>query len=494
MKLFPAASPAAAIAANRGITVVCLLYLCSFYRECWAARTTGLNQLEATQEALRTNFVDDAIMVDEGIALPRFMAEVKNQTVTAGRAARLTCKVKDLGNYKVAWVRVDTQTILTIHHNIITRNQRISLSHHDHKIWRLHINNIQESDRGWYMCQVNTDPMRSERGFLEVVVPPSIIDARTSTDIVVKEGSPVNLTCDARGSPRPKIMWKREDGDLIRYNEGSVSTVDGNSLVFAAASRAHVGEYLCIASNGVPPSISKRIVLRVQFAPMIWVQNQLEYAIVGRNVSLRCNTESYPPAIHYWRLGNQTAISSGQKYKVHKEMKKFVTQVTLNILNVDQRDFGTYECVAKNPLGESDGTINLSERIIASPSWNSATKRDFAPTEETSFGEFQPPSLHNLDQENDQKHAKNAQRRNQEPNQRTDNQRHIFNGDDLSYQPYPPTSTENTWDKEKGRYPLFGNGAPTTHVIISKWTFTAITFLTTKMFLSQLLQVSFFAQ
>ena len=159
---------------------------------------------------------------------------------------------------------VDTQTILTIHHNIITRNQRISLSHHDHKMWRLHINNVQESDRGWYMCQVNTDPMRSERGFLEVVVPPSIIDARTSKDKVVKEGSPVNLTCDAQGSPRPKIMWKREDGAMIRYNGGEMSTVDGNSLAFPAASRAHVGEYLCIASNGIPPSISKRIVLRVQ--------------------------------------------------------------------------------------------------------------------------------------------------------------------------------------------------------------------------------------
>ena len=114
-------------------------------------------------------------MVDDGVSLPRFMAPVKNQTITAGRAARLTCRVENLGNYKVAWVRVDTQTILTIHHNIITRNQRISLSHHDHKMWRLHINNVQESDRGWYMCQVNTDPMRSERGFLEVVVPPSII-------------------------------------------------------------------------------------------------------------------------------------------------------------------------------------------------------------------------------------------------------------------------------------------------------------------------------
>ena len=89
-----------------------------------------------TQIIIIIYFTDDAIMVDDGIPMPRFIANVPNQTVTAGRSAQLTCKVKDLGNYKVAWVRVDTQTILTIHHNIITRNQRISLSHHDHKVWR----------------------------------------------------------------------------------------------------------------------------------------------------------------------------------------------------------------------------------------------------------------------------------------------------------------------------------------------------------------------
>merc|ERR1712079_777723 len=105
-------------------------------------------------------------------------------------------------------------------------------------------------------------------------------------------------------------------------------------------SRAQIGEYLCIASNGIPPSMSKRIVLRVQFAPMIWVQNQLEYGIVGQNVSLHCNTESYPPAIHFWRLQNGTAISSGQKYKVLKKVDKFVTLITLNIYNAEQKDFG----------------------------------------------------------------------------------------------------------------------------------------------------------
>ena len=83
--------------------------------------------------------------------------------------------------------------------------------------FQLHLSNVQESDKGYYMCQINTDPMRSNRGYLDVVVPPSIIDSKTSPDQVVKEGAAVNLTCGARGSPTPKIMWKREDNKMIHY-------------------------------------------------------------------------------------------------------------------------------------------------------------------------------------------------------------------------------------------------------------------------------------
>ncbi|KAI8420914.1 hypothetical protein MSG28_008081 [Choristoneura fumiferana] len=77
---------------------------------------------------------------------------------------------QELNYFQVAWVRVDTQTILSIHHNIITQNPRISLSYNDHRSWYLHIKSVQEVDRGWYMCQVNTDPMRSRKGYLQVVV------------------------------------------------------------------------------------------------------------------------------------------------------------------------------------------------------------------------------------------------------------------------------------------------------------------------------------
>ncbi|VVC87433.1 unnamed protein product [Leptidea sinapis] len=57
--------------------------------------------------------------------------------------------VEPVTNVTVAWVRVDTQTILSIHHNIITQNPRISLSYNDHRSWYLHIKNVQEVDRGW---------------------------------------------------------------------------------------------------------------------------------------------------------------------------------------------------------------------------------------------------------------------------------------------------------------------------------------------------------
>lgn len=70
---------------------------------------------------------------------------------------------------QVAWLRVDTQTILTIASHVITKNHRIAVTHISHRLWSLHIKDTRKTDSGWYMCQVNTDPMSSITGFLEVV-------------------------------------------------------------------------------------------------------------------------------------------------------------------------------------------------------------------------------------------------------------------------------------------------------------------------------------
>lgn len=59
--------------------------------------------------------------------------------------------------------------ILTIHRHVISRIPRFSISHDNAKTWLLHITSVQQEDRGYYMCQVNTNPMISQVGYLQVV-------------------------------------------------------------------------------------------------------------------------------------------------------------------------------------------------------------------------------------------------------------------------------------------------------------------------------------
>ncbi|XP_058986224.1 muscle M-line assembly protein unc-89 [Musca domestica] len=298
--------------------------------------------------------------------MPRFAEPVANVTVSLGRDALLACVVENLKNYKVAWVRVDTQTILSIHHNVIIQNNRISLTYNDHRSWYLHIKEVDESDRGWYMCQVNTDPMRSRKGYLQVVVPPMIVEGMTSHDVVAREGLNVTLTCKARGYPEPYVMWRREDGEEMLIGGEHVNVVDGEHLHITKVSRLHMAAYLCVASNGVPPSISKRVNLRVQFPPMLSIPNQLEGAYIGQDVTLECHTEAYPASINYWTTERGDMIISdtsraGDKYETASIVNGYMKHMKLKIRNVGPNDFGTYRCVAKNSLGETDGNIKLDE-------------------------------------------------------------------------------------------------------------------------------------
>ncbi|CAB3235611.1 unnamed protein product [Arctia plantaginis] len=341
----------------------------------WIELLTGCYTTTGRELPTGQNVVSVApIELPDESMYPRFAEPIPNVTVTVGRDALLACVVDNLRGFKVAWVSMDKQTILSIHHNIITQNSRISLSYNDHRSWYLHIKNVSEVDRGWYMCQVNTDPMRSRKGYLQVVVPPSIIDNMTSTDMVVREGADVTLVCRGAGYPEPYVMWRREDGQDFNYNGESVSVVDGETMTITKVSRLHMGAYLCIASNGVPPSISKRIMLMVQFPPMLSIPNQLEGAYIGQDVTLECHTEAYPSSINYWTTDRGDMIISGGKYEAFPMDSGYNKFMMLKIKNITKEDFGFYKCIAKNSLGETDGIIKLDE-IPAPPSAFTTTQK-----------------------------------------------------------------------------------------------------------------------
>ncbi|CAB3237993.1 unnamed protein product [Arctia plantaginis] len=294
---------------------------------------------------------------------PGFSAPIANVTAPLGREAILACTVHNLSTYKVAWLRVDTQTILTIHTHVISRSRRVGVTHSDHRTWFLHIRELRETDRGWYMCQINTDPMKSQLGYLDIVVPPDILDRGTSTDQTVREGAPISLTCAATGSPQPQITWRREHPKgtkAITIADGiQVTSYEGPVLNISRVTRQHAGAYLCIASNGVPPTPSKRIMLTVQFPPVITIRNQLVGAALGSELVLECETEAYPKPVSYWSRDNGDIVPVGGSLEPQKIDGSYRSMLRLAIRRVASSDYGTYKCVSKNSLGDTEGTIKL---------------------------------------------------------------------------------------------------------------------------------------
>jgi neurotrimin len=125
-------------------------------------------------------------------------------------------------------------------------------------------------------------------------------------------------------------------------------------------SRTEMGAYLCIASNGVPPSVSKRIIVDVEFSPMIWVPNQLVGAPAGTDVTIDCHTEAYPRAISYWVYDNVMLLPT-KKYGTETAENSYRAHMKLSVRNLQPGDFGNYRCISKNSLGETEGSIRLYE-------------------------------------------------------------------------------------------------------------------------------------
>uniref|UniRef100_A0A336KC27 CSON011309 protein n=1 Tax=Culicoides sonorensis TaxID=179676 RepID=A0A336KC27_CULSO len=307
---------------------------------------------------------------------PDFVFPLENITIPQGRDATFTCVVNNLGGYRVsgetaqarvAWIKADAKAILAIHEHVITNNGRLSVTHNDYNTWTLVIKNVKMEDRGQYMCQVNTDPMKMQTAFLEVVIPPDIIYEETSGDMMVPEGGTAKLVCKARGFPKPKVVWRRQDGREIiarngQHGKSKVLAVEGDMLTLSKVTRSEMGGYMCIASNGVsvPPSVSKAIKLQVHFHPLIQVPNQLVGAPLGTDVTLVCNVEASPKAINYWTRENGEMIITNDRYLMKEsDNSMYAVQMTLIIRALQKSDMGGYKCISKNSIGDAEGTIRL---------------------------------------------------------------------------------------------------------------------------------------
>ncbi|KAI5631577.1 immunoglobulin v-set domain-containing protein [Phthorimaea operculella] len=150
----------------------------------------------------------------------------RNVTTVVGQTAFLHCRVEQLGDKAVSWIRKRDLHILTAGILTYTSDQRFQVIRPDKsENWTLQIKFPQERDAGIYECQVNTEPKMSLAFQLNVVEAKAHILG--PVDLYVKTGSSLSLTCILSQGPHDlgTIFWYK-GSKLIEYKE-----VEANEVV-----------------------------------------------------------------------------------------------------------------------------------------------------------------------------------------------------------------------------------------------------------------------
>ncbi|XP_043669465.1 Down syndrome cell adhesion molecule-like protein Dscam2 isoform X1 [Vespula pensylvanica] len=242
----------------------------------------------------------------------------------------------------------------------------ITIRQNDAFISALSISTIAPAHNGTYTCRVtNGAATVAHSALLHVNVPPRWTVEPIDQDAVVGHG--VSIACQAEGFPIPTVTWKQSIGETpgdyreLGYSGTEGAGVAGNgSLVIPRVSRDHAGSYLCQASNGIGPGLSKLIRLTVHAGPQVTVRTRQESVRRGDSVTLRCEAEGDAPLDLSWRVRDSRVDPNYDvRYSIEKSVVAGRVLSELRIMQVSHMDRGDYVCVAGNAYGHARATIHL---------------------------------------------------------------------------------------------------------------------------------------
>ncbi|XP_017876805.1 Down syndrome cell adhesion molecule-like protein Dscam2 isoform X2 [Ceratina calcarata] len=230
----------------------------------------------------------------------------------------------------------------------------------------LSISTIAPAHNGTYTCRVaNGAATVAHSALLHVNVPPRWTVEPIDQNAVVGHG--VSIACQAEGFPIPTVTWRQSIGDTpgdyreLGYSGTEGAGVAGNgSLAIPRVTRDHAGFYLCQASNGIGPGLSKLIQLTVHAGPQVSVKTRQESVRRGESVTLRCEAEGDAPLDLSWRARDSRVDPNYDvRYTIDNQKVSGRVISELRIIQANHIDRGDYMCVATNAYGHARATINL---------------------------------------------------------------------------------------------------------------------------------------
>ncbi|KAG9480784.1 kin of IRRE-like protein 1 [Eleutherodactylus coqui] len=238
---------------------------------------------------------------------PRFLQEPSDQTVVAGQRVVLTCVVLNYSGI-VQWTK-DGLALGLGNLKIWPRYQIVGNSESGQ--YNLEITNASILDDANFECQATEAALRSQGAKLTVLIPPQdpVIEDGSS-EILLRAGTPTNLTCEAKNAkPAASIEWFR-DGTP---QEGAVTstTVEGKlettkSYLLIVPTDQDIGRvFTCKTSNyAIPTGKETSVKLDVHHPPTVTLSIHPQTVLEGERVRFTCMATANPAIKGYrWAKG-----------------------------------------------------------------------------------------------------------------------------------------------------------------------------------------------
>ncbi|XP_050838139.1 neuronal cell adhesion molecule isoform X6 [Serinus canaria] len=279
-------------------------------------------------------------------AAPYWITAPRNLVLSPGEDGTLICRANGNPKPSISWLangvpiaiapedpsrRVDGDTIIFSH--------------------------VQERSSAVYQCNASNEyGYLLANAFVNVLAePPRILTPANKLYQVIAD-SPALLDCAYFGSPKPEIEWfKGVKGSILRGNEYVFH--DNGTLEIPVAQKNSAGTYTCVARNELG-KIQNEVQLEIKDPTMII--KQPEYKVIQRygQVSFECiikHDSTLLPTVTW--LKDNDELPDDERFLVGKD--------NLTIMNVTDKDDGTYTCIVNTTLDSVSASAVLT--VVARP-------------------------------------------------------------------------------------------------------------------------------
>ncbi|KAL1110551.1 hypothetical protein AAG570_008079, partial [Ranatra chinensis] len=258
----------------------------------------------------------------------------------------------DIDSYpkgKVRWFHNDKEITETHSDYTIKENE----SH-----FKLVLKTVTRESSGKFSCKIEND-YGTDECFAELTVLCKPLFKKQLKDVRVDEGDTLNLQIEVEGTPEPQIKWFKDGQEVVSDAHIKITRnnkrIETYELTVNLIRAEDSGEYTVHAINEMGTAVTKSTVI-VQTSPQItksYMKDSDVYETWETSFKIEANGIPRPTA-KWYRDG--TELKPSEKLIMSDNCEEY----SLDVLDCQLDDAGTYKVVVSNVLGEASESATLN--------------------------------------------------------------------------------------------------------------------------------------